>query len=175
MALPKQHRLGSNQDFNQVHRKGLRASTQHLAMRALSISRIQKKRPPKLKPSIGESADGESIDRKSAEGEPSALLCAQKTAVVEPDARPAFEPLALMPSQFGISISKKVSKRAVVRNRIKRQIKAVIHQRLSAIAPGWKVVIVVRPSAVECEFADFLRELEYLLKKLRITKPIHND
>ncbi|MEL6856002.1 MAG: ribonuclease P protein component [Cyanobacteria bacterium J06607_13] len=70
--------------------------------------------------------------------------------------------------RFGISISRKVSKRAVVRNRIKRQLKAVIHQHLPHIDPGWQVVIVVRPVSVECSFADFLRELEYLLKKLGI-------
>ncbi|MEL6261109.1 MAG: ribonuclease P protein component [Cyanobacteria bacterium J06626_6] len=69
---------------------------------------------------------------------------------------------------FGISISRKVSKRAVVRNRIKRQLKAIIHRYLSRIDPHWQVVIVVRPVAVECGFADFLRELEYLLKKLGI-------
>ena len=159
MALPKQHRLGSNREFNRVHRKGLRASTQHLAIRALSARRNQKKQPPKLKqvrPSAGLSVESD----EGAEGKPSALLCAQFDG--QSDGQ-------IVPSQFGISISKKVSKRAVVRNRIKRQIKAVIYRHLGAITPGWKVVIVVRPSAVECEFADFLRELEYLLKKLRIT------
>lgn len=68
----------------------------------------------------------------------------------------------------GISISRKVSKRAVVRNRIRRQLLAIIRQYLPEIAPAWQVVIVVRPSAVECSFDDFLRELEHLLKKLEI-------
>ncbi len=70
--------------------------------------------------------------------------------------------------QFGISISRKVSKRAVVRNRIKRRLQAIIRQYLPAIDPCWQVAIVVRPSAVECSFDDFLRELDYLLKKLGI-------
>ena len=69
---------------------------------------------------------------------------------------------------FGISISRKVSKRAVVRNRIKRQLLAIIRQYLPKIDPAWQVAIVVRPSAVECSFDDFLRELDYLLKKLEI-------
>ena len=163
MALPKQHRLGSNREFNRVHRKGLRASTQHLAIRALSARRNQKKQPPKLK-QVRPSAELSVESDEGAEGKPSALLCAQFDG--QSDVRSDGQ---IVPSQFGISISKKVSKRAVVRNRIKRQIKAVIYRHLGAITPGWKVVIVVRPSAVECEFADFLRELEYLLKKLRIT------
>ncbi len=69
---------------------------------------------------------------------------------------------------FGISISRKVSKRAVVRNRIKRRLQAIIYRHLPTIDPCWQVAIVVRPSAVECSFDDFLRELDYLLKKLEI-------
>ena len=159
MALPKQHRLGSNREFSRVHRKGLRASTQHLAIRALSSRRQQKKRLPKLKGDV----KGRKIIEESADSQLSALSCAKKPQ------KSSSEAIAKSPSKFGISISKKVSKRAVVRNRIKRQIKAVIHRHLPAIESGWQVVIVVRPSAVECEFADFLRELEYLLKKLKIT------
>ena len=71
-------------------------------------------------------------------------------------------------STFGISISKKVSKKAVVRNRIKRQIKGAIRTYLKQIEPGWKVVIVVKPKAVECKYEHFLRELEELLKQTKI-------
>ncbi|MGB3295893.1 MAG: ribonuclease P protein component [Phormidesmis sp.] len=140
MALPQQHRLKSSRDFGKVHRKGQRAATQHLAVRALRRADPMVKRQMKLR---GRS-DIELVT-KSADGQPSALS-----------------------SCFGISISRKVSKRAVVRNRIKRQLKAVIRHYLPRIEPGWQVVIVVRAAAVECEFDDFLRELEYLLKKLRI-------
>ncbi|WP_319421367.1 ribonuclease P protein component [Pleurocapsa sp. FMAR1] len=71
-------------------------------------------------------------------------------------------------TMFGISISKKVSKKAVVRNRIKRQIKGVIRSQIKAITPGWKVVIVVKPKAIECKYEHFLRELEELLKQAKI-------
>ena len=78
------------------------------------------------------------------------------------------ESTSTLPTMFGISISKKVSKKAVIRNRIKRQIKAVIASKLKAITPGWKVVIVVKPKAIECKYEHFLRELEELLKKAKI-------
>ena len=71
-------------------------------------------------------------------------------------------------TMFGISISKKVSKKAVVRNRIKRQIKAAIRTYLQSINPGWKLVIVVKPKAIECKYEHFLRELEELLKQTKI-------
>ena len=67
------------------------------------------------------------------------------------------------PSQIGISISLKVSKRAVVRNRIKRQIRAALRQLLPRLTAGWKLVIIVRPQAVECDYLQFLQELEQLL------------
>ena len=73
-----------------------------------------------------------------------------------------------LPATFGISISKKVSKKAVVRNRIKRQLKGVIRTYLKEIEPGWKVVIVVKPKAIECKYEHFLRELEELLKQTKI-------
>ena len=76
---------------------------------------------------------------------------------------------ALIPATtFGISISKKVSKKAVVRNRIKRQIKGVIRTYLQSVDPGWKVIIVVKPKAIECKYEYFLRELEELLKQTKI-------
>ncbi|MGL5833715.1 MAG: ribonuclease P protein component [Waterburya sp.] len=71
-------------------------------------------------------------------------------------------------SSFGISISKKVSKKAVIRNQIKRQIKGVIRTYLPEIKPGWRIVIVVRPKAIECKYEHFLRELEELFKQAKI-------
>ncbi len=140
VSLPKQNRLRSSRDFGRVHRKGSRAATDHLAMRAL-----KQKGFPDIAGRLNRLNS-----RESADGSPSALSSCFGV------------------SSFGISISRKVSKRAVVRNRIKRQIKAIIRCYLPNISPGWQVVIVVRASAVECEFDDFLRELEYLLKKLSV-------
>lgn len=70
---------------------------------------------------------------------------------------------AIPPVRIGISISQKVSKRSVVRNRIKRQLRAILQQFLPQIAPGWQLVIVVRPSAIQCGYEQFLQELKQLL------------
>jgi ribonuclease P protein component len=66
-------------------------------------------------------------------------------------------------TRFGISVSKTVSKKAVVRNLLKRQVKAALRQMLPQITSGWSVVIGVRPSAQGCEYVEILRELEQLL------------
>ena len=72
------------------------------------------------------------------------------------------------PTQFGISISQKISKKAVVRNRLKRQIKAAIRSLLPMIIPGLKVVITVLHNRNECNYEHFLRELKQLLVKSNI-------
>ena len=72
------------------------------------------------------------------------------------------------PTRIGISISLKVSKKAVVRNRIKRQIRAILRQLLPQISPGWHLVVVVRPGASECDYAQFLRELKQLLAEAEV-------
>ncbi|EGJ30829.1 MULTISPECIES: ribonuclease P protein component [Moorena] len=72
------------------------------------------------------------------------------------------------PSRLGISISQKVSKKAVVRNRIKRQIRSALRQLLPRLSPGWKLVFIVKPEARECEYAQLLRELEKLLVKAEV-------
>ncbi len=90
---------------------------------------------------------------------PSSKSFAKKS--YEPESYSDLTPQA--PSQIGISISLKVSKRAVVRNRIKRQIRAALRQLLPRLTADWKLVIIVRPQAVECDYFQFLQELEQLL------------
>jgi len=78
----------------------------------------------------------------------------------------------LPPTQIGISISQKVSKKAVVRNRIKRQIRAMIRGLLPQLPPGWKMVVIVKSHAQGCSYEDFLRELRQLLIKSEV---LHGD
>jgi ribonuclease P protein component len=100
------------------------------------------------------------------------------------------------PTRFGISVSQKVSKRAVQRNRVKRRLRAACRQLLPLVTPGWDVVIVVRSGAstpppsknsktakavssmhqapqaqpLQCGYQEFLQELRQLLIA---TKVIH--
>ena len=73
-----------------------------------------------------------------------------------------------VPTQFGVAISKKVHKRAVVRNRIRRRIHSAIQVLLPQIQPGWCVRISARNAALECNTSQFLQELETLLKDLEV-------
>lgn len=46
-------------------------------------------------------------------------------------------------SKIGIVISKKISKSAVIRNRIKRQLRAIFRQLLSQLKQGLQIVVTV--------------------------------
>lgn len=71
-------------------------------------------------------------------------------------------------TRIGICISQKVSKRATYRNRIKRQLRAASRSLLKRLLPGWDVVIVVRPSALQCDYHQFLQQLERLFTDVEL-------
>ncbi|MDB9528211.1 ribonuclease P protein component [Oscillatoria sp. CS-180] len=71
-------------------------------------------------------------------------------------------------SRFGITISQKVSKRAVVRNRLKRQVRAALQELLPNFRAGLWIVVVLRTSSVQCDYWQFLQELEKLFLELEV-------
>ncbi|WP_017296522.1 ribonuclease P protein component [Nodosilinea nodulosa] len=68
----------------------------------------------------------------------------------------------------GIVVSLKVHKRAVVRNRLKRRVRAAMRALLPTLRPNLWIVISLRPEATQCEYGEFLRELEQLFTKLEV-------
>ncbi|MEA5581915.1 ribonuclease P protein component [Nodularia harveyana UHCC-0300] len=98
------------------------------------------------------------------------LRALRPSGLKKPSLDTATDDQPLCSSKFGVSISTKVSKRAVIRNRIKRQITQGLHQLLPKLNPGWRVVIVVKPTAAEskCVSQQFLQELEELLVKAEV-------
>lgn len=84
--------------------------------------------------------------------------------------QPTAELVNTVSTRIGISISTKVSKRAVVRNRLKRQIAAALYQLLPKLLPGWRLVVIVKPTAAqqECVREQFLQELEQLLAQAEV-------
>lgn len=98
-------------------------------------------------------------------------LCSTKPSLdIATQTTPATNSAHLASTRIGISISTKVSKRAVVRNRIKRQIAAALHNLLPKLSPGWRLVVIVKPTAVEskCVSPEFLQELEQLLAQAEV-------
>ena len=68
-------------------------------------------------------------------------------------------------TKFGIVISTKVSKKAVVRNKIRRRIREVLRSNLSKIKPDYKVILVVKNTVIDKDYQELKQDLETILKK----------
>jgi len=71
-------------------------------------------------------------------------------------------------SRFGIVISAKVSKRATVRNLIKRRMTEAIRLSLDHLKTGLDVMLVVKQEAVKADYRVLEKELIKLFKKTGI-------
>lgn len=71
-------------------------------------------------------------------------------------------------SRFAFIVSNKVSKSAVVRNSIKRQMREGLRANLSQIKQGVDVVITAKNQSVEAQKGGVRKEIENLLQKSRL-------
>lgn len=56
-------------------------------------------------------------------------------------------------SRFAVVVGTKVSKNAVVRNKIRRRVRSVLEKRLGEIKPGFDVAFLARAGAEKKDFA----------------------
>lgn len=72
--------------------------------------------------------------------------------------------------KVAFTVGLKVSKGAVVRNRIKRQMREVVRLLLKdkVLAPGYYLLFVAKPAIVDKEYAAISQEMHSLLKKARV-------
>lgn len=68
-------------------------------------------------------------------------------------------------SRFGIIVSKKVSKKAVLRNRTKRRIREVLRRELEKIKEGQDIVFFPSPEFKNKDFSEIQEIVIKLLKK----------
>ena len=61
---------------------------------------------------------------------------------------------SLLKNRFGFIVSKKVSNKAVVRNKIKRQLSSIVFANLKNLKNNYDVVVVVYPQVTRKEFKD---------------------
>lgn len=73
-------------------------------------------------------------------------------------------------TRLGVLISTKVSKKAVVRNHFKRQIREVVKTELPKIKEGKDLVIIVFPEILDKKFEDIKFFLENAFKRLNLYK-----
>lgn len=73
-------------------------------------------------------------------------------------------------NRFGIVISTKVSKKAVERNRLKRQIRQVLRELNKELESGFDLVIMVLPGFINQDYRTVKGEIERVFRKLRLLK-----
>lgn len=81
-----------------------------------------------------------------------------------------YAPNHLKNSRFGVVVSNKVSKKAVVRNKLRRRIKAWLQTKQADITPGIDVVIIAKPSATKADLKKIRADLKKAFIRARILK-----
>lgn len=70
-------------------------------------------------------------------------------------------------SRIGFVVSKKVSKKAVIRNKVKRRLRGVSRDIIKGFEKGFDIVIFTRPEIANCDFTQIKNVLETLLRKVQ--------
>ncbi|MCK5608597.1 ribonuclease P protein component [Candidatus Pacearchaeota archaeon] len=70
------------------------------------------------------------------------------------------------PSQFAVSVSKKIDKKAVKRNRIRRQIQEAIRINLTKLEKNFIVLIIARPPCQKATFDDLNQGIQTFFNTL---------
>ena len=73
-------------------------------------------------------------------------------------------------NRYGIVISTKVSKKAVERNKLKRQFRAILRELDEKIIRGFDLVIIVSPTAKNQEYELIKSEVKKTLLTLKLFK-----
>ena len=76
-----------------------------------------------------------------------------------------FVPNGMDVSRFGFIVSKKVSNKAVVRNKVKRRLREAVKDILPSIKKGYDIAIFAQKAIIEKNFEEISRDVEGALLK----------
>jgi ribonuclease P protein component len=71
-------------------------------------------------------------------------------------------------SRIGFPVGKNYSKKAVVRNRTRRILRAAVAECLSAIKPGFDIIVMVKPAYQDLELQKTTTELKKVFQKANL-------
>jgi ribonuclease P protein component len=72
-------------------------------------------------------------------------------------------------SRIGFVVSKKISKKAVIRNKVKRRLREISRNIIKDFEKGFDIVVFTKPEIANCDFNQIKNALELLLKKVQRT------
>ena len=67
--------------------------------------------------------------------------------------------------RVGFAVGVKVSKRATVRNRLKRRLREIVRKTLPLLPPGYDLVFLAKPGSADLEFAELEKLVAGLLAR----------
>jgi len=73
-------------------------------------------------------------------------------------------------NRFGFIVSKKISKKAVTRNKIKRQLREIVREKINDFEKGFDVAILALSGIELKSFKEISQVLGDILKKIKILK-----
>lgn len=76
----------------------------------------------------------------------------------------------LTTSRFSVVAGLKISKKAIERNRAKRQVREILTKQLTLLKPGYDLVVICLPTIVGQESATIKKELDKILNNLKLYK-----
>ena len=71
-------------------------------------------------------------------------------------------------SRVAFIVSTKVSKKAAVRNKVKRRMREIVRNIMPQIKPGYDILIIAKISTLKLGYKELDNELQQLLKKARL-------
>lgn len=82
-----------------------------------------------------------------------------------------FAPNRKSATRVGFVVGTKVSKRATVRNLLKRRLREILRKAMPSIVPGFDVAFITRVGAANLDFQALQRIVSVLLHRARLFKP----
>lgn len=77
-------------------------------------------------------------------------------------------PNNLAVSRVGIIVSTKVSKKATVRNRLKRQVREIFRLNMAKIQPGYDIAITLSGSLIGKKYEDISEEILRAMRTIKL-------
>ncbi|EKD67194.1 MAG: ribonuclease P [uncultured bacterium] len=71
-------------------------------------------------------------------------------------------------SRFTVVVGTKISKRAVVRNKIKRRIRGIVEKRLLEMKPGFDVLFLVKKETIDQTHKQLVEQIERMFKRAKL-------
>ncbi len=71
-------------------------------------------------------------------------------------------------SRFGIVVGKKVSNKAIIRNKVKRRLREILKRKIDKVEKGVDIILITLPGIEKQEFKDLEEKVDKIFKKAEL-------